>query len=124
MIVLSYGFQQPENGDPGSVWFPALNADIQKLNDHTHDGTDSSLLNLSAFIGGSVAVLAANWVLDVPGRYKQLVVVPTGYDYDNFTPSTRLANGDIAYPRIDRVSGTSFNIFTLDNTQGFTVIFR
>jgi hypothetical protein len=124
MIVLSYGFQQPENGDPGSVWFPALNADIQKMNDHNHDGTNSSLLNLSSFTGGVVNALAANWVLDVPGRYKQLLVTPTGYNYDDFTPSFRLANGDIVYPRCDRISGTSFEVFTIDNTQGFQVVFR
>jgi hypothetical protein len=124
MQVLSYGFLQPENGDPGSVWFPALNDNIQKLNDHNHDGSNSSLLNLSSFLGGTVAILAANWVLDVPGRYKQTVIVPTGYSYDDFNVLFKLENGDLVYPSVERVSGTSFDIYTCDNTLGYTAVFR
>lgn len=125
MIVLSYGFQQPENGDPGSVWFPALNVDIQKLNDHTHDGVNSALLQLSSFTGGTVDILATDWTLDVAGRYKQTVTVPTGYNMDDFNPLFRLtASGDLVYPSVEKVTGTTFDVFTIDNTLDYTAVFR
>lgn len=41
MIILSNGYKLPETGDFGDVWFPALEDNIQRINDHTHNGTDS-----------------------------------------------------------------------------------
>ena len=41
MIVLSNGYKLPETGDFGDVWFPALEDNIQRINTHNHDGTDS-----------------------------------------------------------------------------------
>lgn len=48
MITLSYGFEKPVNGDTGDVFFPALERDIQRLNDHTHDGVNSPFISAQA----------------------------------------------------------------------------
>lgn len=124
MIVLSYGFQQPENGDPGSIWFPALNADIQKMNDHTHNGINSAPISFADLAGGEVTIPSGSWVLDVAGRYKQAVATPAGFDMDNFNVQVRITGGDIIYPSMTRLTGTSFEIYTLDNTLDLTAVFR
>lgn len=124
MIVLTYGFQQPQNGDPGSVWFPALNVDIQKLNDHDHDGINSAPINATSISAGTVSILAANWVLDIAGRYKQTVSTPAGYNIDSFNPLFRITGGDIIYPSVHRLNATSFVVYTLDNTLSYTAVFR
>lgn len=48
MITLSYGYEKPQNGDTGDVFFPALERDIQRLNDHTHDGVNSPFISAQA----------------------------------------------------------------------------
>lgn len=44
MEILSYGYKKPVNGDTGDVFFPALEENIQKQNDHTHDGVNSAFI--------------------------------------------------------------------------------
>ena len=48
MLTLSHGYEKPETGDKGSVFFPALEDNIQKLNDHNHNGLNSELLTAAA----------------------------------------------------------------------------
>ncbi len=122
--TLSYGFIQPQNGDKGSVWFPALNDNIQQLNDHTHDGVTSALLPSTSLTSGSVSIPAASWVLDVTGRYKQDVTVPAGYNMDDYAIIFKLSTGEIIVPSITRLSGTTFRIFGPDNTLTYTAVFR
>lgn len=53
MVILSNGYKLPETGDFGDIWFPALEDNIQRTNDHTHNGTDSnklSSLNIAGFV--------------------------------------------------------------------------
>ena len=53
MIILSNGYKLPETGDFGDVWFPALEDNIQRLNDHNHDGNNSDKLtstNVAKFV--------------------------------------------------------------------------
>lgn len=122
--TLSYGFIQPQNGDKGSVWFPALNDNIQQLNDHTHDGVTSALLPSTSLTSGSVSIPAASWVLDVTGRYKQDVTVPAGYNMDDYAIIFKLSTGEIIVPSITRLTGTTFRIFGPDNTLTYTAVFR
>jgi hypothetical protein len=122
--TLSYGFIQPQNGDKGSVWFPALNDNIQQLNDHTHDGVTSALISSASLTTGTVSIPAASWVLDVTGRYKQDVTVPAGYNMDDYAIMFKLSTGEIIVPSITRLTGTTFRIFGPDNTLTYTAVFR
>jgi hypothetical protein len=54
-----------------------LNFDIIRLDGHTHDGINSSLLPLSSFPPYTVSAPAASWVLNSSG-YSQVVTVPAG----------------------------------------------
>ena len=126
MVVLSYGFKQPENGDRGSIWFPALNYNIQQLNDHTHDGSNSALINGAAVVAGTVSIPSASWVSDGTGRYRQDVTCPAGYTLTNvyhiqiFITST----GHPILPTIEKQSSSVFRIYTPDNTLSYTAVFR
>lgn len=122
--TLSYGYIQPQSGDKGSVWFPALNDNIQQLNDHNHDGVTSALLPATSVASASLTIPAAGWVADGTGRYRQDMTVPTGYNMDSFSITFKLSSGEIILPSITRLSASSFRIFTLDNSLTYTAVFK
>lgn len=122
--TLSYGYIQPQSGDKGSVWFPALNDNIQQLNDHNHDGVTSALLPATSVSSASLTIPAAGWVADGTGRYRQDMTVPTGYNMDSFSITFKLSSGEIILPSITRLSASSFRIFTLDNSLTYTAVFK
>lgn len=125
MQVLSYGFKNPDNGDKGSVWFPALNFDIVQLNGHTHDGVTSPLINGSAIAAGVVSAPSGSWVLDVLGRYRQDVTVPVGFVVDGFMIQARISSTSApVFPTIEKLTTTTFRIYTIDNTLSYTVNFK
>lgn len=122
MLTLTHGFQKPQNGvDAGSAWFPAMEANIQKMNDHTHNLTDSAQLAVA-----STAILAANWAV-APiggGLYYQTITMPTGFLYDVTDMWFRLSTGEIIFPTIVRLTATTYNIFINDSTLNVTVFYR
>lgn len=126
MVVLSYGFQNPVNGDKGSVWFPALNFNIIQLNNHIHDGITSALINSAVLVGGLVTALAASWVTVLANaKYSQLLTVPAGFTMGSFSISVFLnSTGHMVQATVEKVSSTTFTIYTNDNTQQYNVVFR
>lgn len=121
MLTLSYGYKKPENPDTGDVWFPALAADMQQLNDHNHDGATSAPLATLV-----QSVLSASWGVAPQGGglYRQLLTVPTGLAYDTCDIWVLRSTGERAYPSIERVSSTTFYLYTNDNTVAYTVQYR
>jgi hypothetical protein len=111
MQTLSNGFLKPQNGDTGDVFWPALAQDIQQLNDHTHDGSDSNLIDHI-----TQTLLAANWVAGSGGMYSQTVVMPSGFLFDERTISFRLSTGEPVYATVTRLSATSYSVTVNDNT--------
>jgi hypothetical protein len=124
MIVLSYGYKQPENGDKGSVWFPALNDNITRLNSHNHDGSNSSQLSATAILKGSVTCASGSWTSNGTGSFKQDVTCPSGYNMDDYIIEVRISGSHIIYPTIERLTATTFRIYTLDNTLTYVATFR
>jgi hypothetical protein len=122
--TLSYGYVQPQNGDQGSVWFPALNTNISLLNGHVHDGITSALLSAGSVVGGTVSIPAASWVADVTGRYKQNVTAPAGYNMTGYAITFYLSTGEIVHPSITQLTSTTFTVYGPDNTLTYTAVFR
>lgn len=121
MQTLSYGFKLPDSGDKGPTVFPALESNIQKLNDHTHDGSNSAKISSAGVTPGSSTLLAGSWVLVANGIYSQRVTLPAAYSYDSTVFTCRLPSGHIIYPTIEKVSATQYDIYTNDNSVGMTV---
>lgn len=123
MLTLSFGFKKPETNDKGDVVFPALEANIQQMNDHDHNGTNSKKISSASIEPLSETLLAANWVATTNGRFRQLVNLPASLTYDLTGFDCRLSNGDIFYPTIEKVAAGQFYLYINDNTQNVTVIY-
>lgn len=115
MQTLTYGYKKPETNDKGPVVFPALETNIQQINDHNHDGANSKKLTAASIDSVPQTVLAANWVDLGGGNYHQQVNLLPGYDYDLVTLSFRdPLTGAYLYPSVLKVSASIMNIFTND----------
>lgn len=120
MQTLSYGYKLPETGDKGAPLFTALEDNIERVNDHTHNGVNSSALPAQSIVGVTQTILAVDWVaFGAPGFYRQLVTLPAGFDFDNVHISMR-QGVNYCYATIERVSNTQYYVYTIDNTLDFT----
>lgn len=124
MITLSNGYQKPETNDKGPIVFPALEDNIDRLNGHNHDGTNSEKLTAQAITTVVQTVTSAGWALVSGGRYKQTVTMPAGLDFDEVLIQVRLTSGNIIYPTIEKVSDTEFDVYSIDNTIDYVVAYK
>lgn len=111
MHTLSNGYLQPDNTDTGDVVFPAMNQNIQQLNDHNHDGLNSNLVNHK-----TQNILSGGWGAIGGGMYSQNVVMPAGFLYDERIILLRLSTGEPIYPMIARINATTYSVEVNDNT--------
>lgn len=118
MLTLTYGYKKPQLDDTGDVFFPALEADIQQLNDHTHDGVTSALIPTVP-----QSVDSANWVAvaGLLGVYSQDVTMSAPYQYDTTQISVKDVAGNVVQNQINKSGSNVFTIFTNDSTQNLTV---
>ncbi len=122
MIVLSYGYKKPSNPDTGDAFFPAMEWNVQLMNDHNHDGVNSAPLG-----SRTIDIPKENWVLDTDiggGIYNQEVTLPAGVDYDVIQMWFKISTGQFVYPSVDRVSASKFKIYTNDNSLDYVAYFR
>jgi hypothetical protein len=125
VIVLAHGYKLPESGDKGSVWFPALEDNIEQCDSHDHDGVNSALIGSQNVQSGLVNANAADWGVAIsPGTYRQLVTVPTGFTWNGANKEVRLSTGHIVFPTLEKVSASTFYVYTNDNSLTYTISFR
>src|SRR3954464_10532484 len=124
MLTLTYGRQQPQNNDPSSTWFAALAANVAKDDAHTHNGGDSPRLPVNSGTPSTQAILAASWSALGNGLYKQTISLPTvagaQLTYDAISIEMRLSTGAVVYPTINKISSTTYDVYTTDNTLDYT----
>lgn len=124
-IITSKGYKLPQKGEK-VTWWQNIVDNFVRVNNHTHDGTDSQLIKASSLTKEVQDILAADWInvsiSQIP--FYQLVTMPSGIDFDKTVLQFRnSANGNIVYPMVTKVSSTSFNIFVNDNTLNLKVIY-
>jgi hypothetical protein len=132
MLTLSHGFLKPQGGiDSSAVWFPALETNIQKLNDHTHNGTDAAQLSITTqtissggWLTTSATSTGAGGTITGGGVFYQTVTMPGGLSFDSTDIQFRLSTGEVWVPTVVRLSTTQYNIFTNDNTLSVTALYR
>jgi hypothetical protein len=123
MQVLTNGFKLPESGDLGDVWFPAIEDDIQQLNDHTHNGSDSEKIPSTSVESSHLTVVSGSFADQGNGYWRATVTLPAGTDYDKLQIIARdPASGEAVYLRHAKVSATSAYIYT-NFVQNFEVYF-
>lgn len=123
-LTLSKGFIKPQDGDPGSVWFDALETNVQKVNDHTHNGTDSQALTGAAIVAQTLNFALADWGSPTDGLYSQTKTIPGSLTYDNTVKEARLSNGDVVNADMIKASATTITVRTNDNSQDINVAFK
>lgn len=127
--TLSYGFVKPVTGDKGSVFWPALEDNIDQLNDHTHNGTNSSKITAAASVAVTQSVLAAGWGSLSGGLYRQTVTIPaaltaSGGTYDSYAIEIRnAANGRKMFLQTEKVTSTTFYVWCNDSAINLTVVY-
>lgn len=124
MQTLTYGYKKPETNDRGSVVFPAMEDNITRLNGHNHDGSNSAQLPATSMVATTQTILAADWVDQTNGMYRQLVTLPAGFTYDTVSVNVRLTSGHYIYPTIEKVSATTMYVYINDNSLDLKLVYR
>ncbi len=121
MNTLSYGYSQPVNPDTGDIFYPALTANWQQVNDHNHDGANSAPL-----ASQTANILAANWTASsgLSGIYEQTITMPAGLSYDTADIWFLLSSGERVYPSQTKVSSTQYKVFTSDSGATYKALYR
>lgn len=120
---LSYGYLKPQTGDQGTTLFTDLAANIQRLNDHSHNGTDSTLLTAASVTAITQTISSGSWSATSNGNYRQLVTLPGSLTYNAISITIKDSSGDIVFPTIEKVSSTTYYVYTNDNSQSWTAVY-
>jgi hypothetical protein len=127
MLTLTFGFKKPETGDKGTVWFPAMEQNMQQLNDHSHNGVNSTKLTAQSITGVSATILATGWVATSGGTYRQVVTTPANVTFDDygmyFRINTGPSTGHIIYPSVEKITNTTFFVYINDSTVDLKVLY-
>lgn len=119
-LTLSNGFIQPETGDRGSTFFPDLESNIQRMNDHNHNGSNSELLTPNSMTLTTQTLSSASWVLVSGGTYRQLVTMPGSILFDGrimqFQINSGGSAGDLFHPSVEKQSANTYYVYINDNS--------
>lgn len=125
MQTLFYGYKKPEDGDRGSVFWDALSENVQKTNDHTHNGSNSAKIAAYNTERTQVTVSTGSFSVQGDGWYRSLVTI-TNWVYHTAGIKFLMSGGDFAnqqfFPKYERVSASSFYLYMPINTQEVTVV--
>jgi len=123
--TLSFGYQQPVSGDNAKEWQDALNATILQLNDHTHDGVDSSTIDPSSITTLTTTILSGAWIADGGGNFSQVVAAPAQVAEVNdfYIKMHETGTGDVLYPTVERVAAASYRVRVNDNSLNITAVY-
>ena len=124
-ITLSFGYIKNQTGDKGSVFWPDLEFNIQRINDHSHNGVNSAKLTNASIDSITQNILAAGWAFDVPSAaYKQTITVPAGVDLNKHYPRFKhVGTGEIVFLSATILSDSQYEVFINDNTVDLQVAY-
>lgn len=125
METLSYGYYKPENGDKGSSWFPRMADNMDRLNSHSHNGTDSATLSVTSITKKTSVISAGSWALVANGTYSQTITVPAGIAEIN-SYLIKFYNTSTGYQyhlTWERVTATTYTLYINDNSIAITAVY-
>jgi len=113
------GVDKPTTGDPGSVFWPALEELFQVVNDHRHTGSDSFRLDTKssqATIDDTSIVNSGSWTDLTNGNYSKAITLPSGIVVDDvaiqFRGNEAPYIGHVFYLSIERTAASTFTVYT------------
>lgn len=113
MIILSNGYKLPETGDFGDVWFPSLEDNIQRTNDHNHDGTNSNNIPATSLVAFVQTVAAGDFAPDGDRQSATISLAGGAGNIDQKTVVIRDAvSKNPIYLDIEKVSSTQIKLYT------------
>lgn len=127
--TLSYGFVKPATGDKGSTFWGQLEGDIQQLNDHNHNGTNSVKLSAASAISTKQSISSGSWSSQGAGMYRQTITLPAALTnvsgiYDDYNILMRnAANGRPLVLTLEKVTSTTYYVYINDNTLDLTAVY-
>jgi hypothetical protein len=125
-ITLSFGYIKNQTGDKGSVFWPDLEFNIQRINDHSHNGVNSAKLTTASIDALTNNVLAAGWepVVDQLGTFKQTVTSPAGVNLDKHYPRFKNeATGEVLFLSFVQLNDSQYDVYINDNTVALQVAY-
>ena len=130
--TLTFGYQKPDRGDKGDPVFDALESNIDQLNVHKHNGTNSDRVDSFNLLRSQVTVPSTGWVAD-GSLFKQTVTFPAGFTLANgseygkasirFYFSGGANDGDELFPKTVKLSDTTFELHSPVSNQAYVVTF-
>jgi hypothetical protein len=115
----------PETGDRSSVFSPAISEDLEILDSHNHNGVNSAKLDAKSLTKGSVTLLDSGWT-DTGSDYRQLVTLPSGYDFDTCNIRAFINSGTYAgyefVPTIYKASSSTFYLHCIYGNVSVKVV--
>lgn len=122
MLTLSYGYKKPQTRDSGSTLWTALEDNIQRLNDHTHNGVNSSKLTSAAVVVATQSVPSASWAATSQGNHRQLITL-SGLDYDEISIGFKDSSNKPVFLEVERVSDTTYYVYTNKPSETYTAVY-
>lgn len=124
--LTTYGYKKPANGDLN--WWDQLDYNITRGDTHSHNGVDSPVLTTAAINKGSQIISNAGWTLISNGNYSQNVTLPAGYLYSTGFVAKFYVNGGAedgaeVLLTTEKLSDTTYKIYTNDNTLALKVVY-
>lgn len=106
----------PDTGDKGSVWFPALETNITKINSHSHDGVNAAQI-VSTDVLAVKQAISASWSDPVNGVYSQELTLPNDANYADVFIMIKSGSGNQLYLDVKPGStGKKYKVYSNDNT--------
>lgn len=134
-----YGYLNPITGDlskGANGWMHSLNFDWDRIDGHTHNGIDSAFLTPAAVVPATVTAVSGGWGANTGGSglpsagYVQTVTTPPAVgEINNFSVTFRQSSSGVKqYQPLElfytRVTGTSFYLYSNDNSIDVLCVFR
>jgi len=119
--TLTNAFVKPAQDDTGDTFYETQADNVQRTNDHNHNGTNSELLTPT-----TQSIASGSWTAEGDDTFSQTIDVTSAnsaFTYDAIGLEFRLSNGTVIYPTIEKVTSTTYKIFINDNTQTVTAVY-
>lgn len=121
MQTLSYGYKKPEPSDTGDVFYPAMAANMDTVNNHTHNGSDAAPI-----AGNQVSLASGSWVAvgARPGVYRQTMIIAPLFDTGSSTFWFIDSSGNSVNLEYSVASASSIIVYTNDSSETYTAYYK